>query len=396
MPLSNARDALIPIGLLDTGADGGHPMLRGKISRFTTIDTRGNAVVQPRAWDTGSHGTHTAGIICGEGAFSAADVKLRVIAVPERGRTLLNLVAGMEAMINCEVKIACLPLGVQAPSPLLMDLAGILHRRGTLVIAAVGNSGGDCIDAPAAHPDVLAVGAVDDNGRVAAFSATGRGQHPGRYKPDILAPGVKVSSALPGGQLKTRSGTSMACAYVARIAGWLLQAQPRASAGELKRALLQTARPLSPTSPAQLSRTPHGHCRAGIVQPQDALDYLTNNPSAVGSGTESQRPAWSFAAPYIDPFLVRKYRRAGQDEALESMVSGGAVGELLAQSQKRSGTRAVLHKRFDHGDIRYISAPKPFYTALFNQPGLAACSATRIDPLTRGPLNPKNTVTARP
>jgi subtilisin family serine protease len=67
----------------------------------------------------------------------------------------------------------------------------------------------------------------------------------GRIKPDILAPGVDVWSALPGSTYGLNSGTSMAGPHVAGVVALMWSAQP-ALIGDVERTaqlLRETADP---------------------------------------------------------------------------------------------------------------------------------------------------------
>ncbi|GAB3856928.1 hypothetical protein GCM10029963_54150 [Micromonospora andamanensis] len=82
----------------------------------------------------------------------------------------------------------------------LRPATAALEAAGILVVAAAGNTGpfcGSVQDPPAPYADVLTVGAVDDRRRVTAFSSRGP-TISGAAKPDLMAPGAEVVSAMPG------------------------------------------------------------------------------------------------------------------------------------------------------------------------------------------------------
>lgn len=66
---------------------------------------------------------------------------------------------------------------------------------------------------------------------------------------NIAAPGRDVRSAAPGGGYQSLSGTSMATPHVAGVLALLAQANPNASAADLKAGLMSGAFPL--TQPAR-------------------------------------------------------------------------------------------------------------------------------------------------
>jgi subtilisin family serine protease len=137
-------------------------------------------------------------------------------------------------------------------------------------VVSAGNGGPSCgtvSDPLAIYPDVLSVGAVDRNNRLADFSSRGpvTVDGSGRVKPDILAPGDGVVSAFPNGTYASESGTSMAGPHVAGVVALMWSAQPRL-VGDIDRTtqiLIQTARPYTGTLSA---------C-AGTGRPNNAAGY---------------------------------------------------------------------------------------------------------------------------
>ena len=102
---------------------------------------------------------------------------------------------------------------------------------------------------PSAAKKVISVGAYNSrSGALASFS--GRGMLPFE-KPDLVAPGVDVTSCAPGGGYTVKSGTSVAAPFVAGAASLLLEwgivkrNDPYLYGEKLKAYLQKGARPLS-------------------------------------------------------------------------------------------------------------------------------------------------------
>ncbi|MFN2364270.1 MAG: S8 family serine peptidase, partial [Halarsenatibacteraceae bacterium] len=102
--------------------------------------------------------------------------------------------------------------------------------EGIIIVAASGNNGSREVIYPAAFPEVIAVGALEDNDsdapEVASYS---------NYGPeiDVVAPGSLIYSTFStqqgGGSLGYMSGTSMAAPHVSGLAGLMLSEGVRAS-----------------------------------------------------------------------------------------------------------------------------------------------------------------------
>lgn len=104
---------------------------------------------------------------------------------------------------------------------------------------------------PSTSSKAITVGAYDSFAeRIAGFSGRGYTRLLNQIKPDLVAPGVNISSAAAGGGMELRSGTSMATPFVAGSAALLMEwgiirGNDRFLYGEkLKAYLVRGARPL--------------------------------------------------------------------------------------------------------------------------------------------------------
>src|SRR2546423_6951848 len=55
----------VGVAHLDTGVDASHPALAGRVVAFAEFDEQGNPLPGKQPYDSGTHGTHTAGTIAG-------------------------------------------------------------------------------------------------------------------------------------------------------------------------------------------------------------------------------------------------------------------------------------------------------------------------------------------
>jgi len=256
----------VAVAHLDTGADGKHPTLRKAIAGFAEFDHFGRQrTPAPKPHDTDDHGTHTAATIAGRpvagravGLAPKADLHSAIVI--EGGDVVARVIGGMDWAVGRGVKVLSMSLGFPGYWDDFLELTRILRGRGVLPVMAVGNEGPGTSRSPGNYAEALSVGACDSKRRVAGFSSSDRFKRKrDPIVPDLVAPGVDVISAQPGGRYQSMSGTSMATPHVAGLAALLLQARPNASVQAIERAILRSCTPLKGIPPGrQGSGFPNG------------------------------------------------------------------------------------------------------------------------------------------
>lgn len=231
------------VGHLDTGVDDTHPALAGKVAAFEEFDALGNPIGSP-THDSGSHGTHTAGTICGR-TFNgvnigvAPDARLASgLVLPGGGGTFAQIVGGMQWAVGQNVNVINMSLGGQGYTTLWNLPVLNVISSGISLVCSIGNSGLGTSGGPGNDILSIGVGATHYQDVVAGFSG---GQTmvdvwhdslspifgPLTYmKPDLSAPGAHVLSSVPGPDIAAFSGTSMAAPHVAGAVALLLSAAP--------------------------------------------------------------------------------------------------------------------------------------------------------------------------
>ena len=123
--------------------------------------------------------------------------------------------------------------GCNSSNWLMMEEAvNNLKQAGILVVVSAGNSGRNgcsSINTPSAiFESSFTIGAVASNDTIAAFSSRGlvTVDSSNRMKPNVVAPGVGVRSAIRGDSYASFSGTSMAGPHTAGAAALLINAVP--------------------------------------------------------------------------------------------------------------------------------------------------------------------------
>ncbi len=194
----------IKVAVVDTGVDYKHIEVKNNYRGGFNVIYESND-----PYDDHGHGTHCSGIVCGKSTGVAPGLELFAVKVldSEGSGTEGDIIRGLEWCIDNDIDIVSMSLGSRYPSPSEFDIIKALFKRGIAIVAAAGNEGyGPSY--PAAYDYVIAVAAVDSNNEHADFSNI-------YYTNDISAPGVLVTSCVPGGEYAAWSGTSMATPHVA-------------------------------------------------------------------------------------------------------------------------------------------------------------------------------------
>jgi subtilisin family serine protease len=263
----------VTVGSSDSGVDGTHPALSagfrgGDDSWYDPWNGTRSPV------DHGGHGTHTLATAVGTTGVGVAP-GARWVGCVNLDRNLGSPARYLDCL---QFMMAPFPAGgdpfagrpERAPQVLtnswgcpelegcdrgaLRPATAALAAAGIFVAASAGNTGpycGSVADPPALYPDVFTVGAVDGRKRVTDFSS--RGPVPGAAKPDVVAPGAQIVSAVPGGGYAAKDGTSMAGPHVAGVVALMWAANP-ALVGDLDRTariLRDTATPAAVGPPSQ-------------------------------------------------------------------------------------------------------------------------------------------------
>jgi serine protease AprX len=269
--LPGLSGAGISVAVIDSGIDTRHAALRRRV--LVTRDFTGGD-----GMDRFGHGTHVAGIIAGQAgrtldtrdqrgiAPDAYLLNLRVLGDDGSG-SASDVIEAIDWTIEhrreYNVRIINLSLGAPVLQPYrddpLCEAVERAVRAGLVVVVAAGNYGRTMdgrdvfggIATPGNSPFAITVGAVDtqatakrSDDTLAAFSSKGPTRYDLNIKPDVVAPGVRITSAestdsylaktyairhVAGSGVNAYmqlSGSSMAAGVVSGTAALLLEAKP--------------------------------------------------------------------------------------------------------------------------------------------------------------------------
>lgn len=246
------------VATIDSGCDYNHPDLAANI--WTNpgeipgngIDDDGNGVIDDvhgisapsnsgDPTDDATHGTHVAGTIgaVGNNGLGVVGVNWQARIMPLRfleggyGETSDAIKALLYAG-KMGARITSNSWGGTVYNPALRDALASIPA---LHICAAGNDGSDNDLKPVYPagydlPNLVAVGASTAADGLASFS------NYGATTVDLVAPGDKITSTLPGGAYGVKSGTSMATPHVSGVAALVASRYPGISNQQLKDRLL--------------------------------------------------------------------------------------------------------------------------------------------------------------
>lgn len=205
----------VRVGVLDSGVDGDHPALAGKIRAQIDVitDEMGTRCIPAELSDGIGHGTACAGIIL-QLAPEAELYSVKVIGQNARG-TADQLVSGLSFALDQGFDIINMSLGTTDDriSHRLSELADRAFYEGRVIVAAANNRGQ--IAFPANFSSVLS---VDMEG----FDDPEALRYNWGSPIELTARGVYVEAPAMGGGTQLYTGTSFACPHVtgllARIA----------------------------------------------------------------------------------------------------------------------------------------------------------------------------------
>jgi serine protease AprX len=291
----------VTVALVDTGIDGTHPDLKGRVVAWKDLINGKTA-----AYDDYGHGTHCAGIIGGTGAASSGKYKgvapeVQFIGVKVLGKdgsgSLSTIISGVEFAANSNASIISMSLGSDEHTQSMDDAVRSAVQKGKIVVCAAGNSGpgSKTIGCPADTPEVITVGATDKSDNIASFSSRGPTSS-GAQKPDISAPGKDIISTRATGIQDSKaietyylsmSGTSMATPMVSGAIALMVQKKPGMTPAEAKTILEKSAKQLG-------TKVPNYDFGYGRISVKNAIDYMDGKyttPSPTPTPTPTPGPS---------------------------------------------------------------------------------------------------------
>jgi subtilisin family serine protease len=443
---------------LDSGVDGLHPALSAR--------WRGNFAPAAECWrapisgsptphDNAQHGTHVMGTMCGAtsggagdtvgvapGALWIADDAVggnegstfdnnvldafqwladpdgdpnTVADVPDVCENSWGVNSGFAGYADCDNRWTAAVEALEAATCVAIFAAGN-EGPAAMSLRSPANIALDSVS-------LFAVGAADLTSDtllpvpVATFSSRGPSDCDSSVKPEVIAPGVSVYSAIPGGGYGLLSGTSMAGPHVAGIVGLMRSANPNLDVRTIKSILMRTAHDqddagkdnvsgwgfvdayaaVSAALPGNWARIAGVVRDAGNLEPLQVLVEIVGGTQTVTTGGTG---AYVFALPGDSTYTLRfsKYgyrtqtaivtTAQGDVTAQDILMEARAVGEVLRENFDAGApgwTHAANPGWVDQWSISSLLAASPPNAYMCSDPGTgvyaARCDALLISPV---------------
>lgn len=291
------------VGIIDAGFDWrGHTTLRNAevVAEYDFVNKDSNTADEPGQPASRFHGTLVMSVI-------GSDLPGRLMGVAPDARFALaksedvttetpveedNFVAALEWLESLGVDITSTSLGyttfdppyrahgdhdMDGRTPFASRGVNRATALGVLCIQSAGNEfrGFRRVSVPAEADSAIAVAALDLNDSVASFSSQGTGD-PGRIKPDVAAPGVRIYSAdaNDSAAIFAVQGTSLAAPLTTGIATLLLSADRSLTPWQLRDLL---------RSGAANNAQPDTLVGSGRVSAAKSLHLMAKNKGVAGA-----------------------------------------------------------------------------------------------------------------
>jgi serine protease AprX len=284
----------VTVAVLDTGIDGTHGDLAGRVAQNVKLASTQSASVGfgypvnaenlPNTDQLYGHGTFVAGLIGGNGAqsggrYTGVASSAKLVGLSAGDLSLLYVLEGFDYLLTRGNDLGVRVVNCSFSAETVFDVndpvniaTRMLTDHGINVVFSAGNTGPGLhtLNPYAVAPWVVSVGATDTPGHIASFSSRGDFAS-ALFHPTLVAPGVNVvslrgsgisnvtgaegiavgadtqrlsSSELP--YYTTSSGTSFSAPQVAGAIALILEANPGLTPAQVKDILQRTATPLPP------------------------------------------------------------------------------------------------------------------------------------------------------
>lgn len=289
----------VKVAVLDTGVCASSEIpLAGRINLVP-----GEEDIDPLYEDVSGHGTGIASVIVatddGDGIKGVnPNAEVYSVKALDDGKKapLSRVVQGIYWCIDNDIDIINMSFGTNVDSEILRKAVQDAADAGILMIAAAGNGAQTGVCYPAAYPEVVAVGSIDNEAESSAFSAVGS-------ELEIVAPGEKIPATGFFDEILETEGTSMSTAQVTGVASILWDQDTTKDADFIRGLLKASANELG-------EKNVYG---AGLVDVSYALEHYAEYENAYKKNAtddiawENTQEVATYSDAEVEALWISKY-----------------------------------------------------------------------------------------
>lgn len=322
------------VAVLDTGVDGTHPDLAGKlVPGWNIYDNNADTS------DVYGHGTYVAGVIgaAANNALGVASLAWNARIMPVRiaqpdGYAYFSTIAnGLMWAADHGARIANISYMVTGSST-VTSAANYFRQKGGVVFASAGNTGS--FQSTPENPAIIAVSATTSSDTKASWSSYGN------YV-DVAAPGAGIVTTARGGGYASVSGTSFSSPAAAGVGALVFSVQPTLTPNQVENILKNTAVDLGTAG----WDTYYGHGRV------DAHAAVLAALEIAGVDTQSPTVAITSPTPGTTVFGTVAVDVAASDNVGVERVELYANGQLVAEASEAPYAFSLNTLNFDDGSL---------------------------------------------
>ena len=307
----------VTVAVIDSGIKRDHPDF-AQVNILPGYNAMDGALDVTDTEDYYGHGTSVCGIIAAQTqnrtgiAGIASDVNILPIKITDsKSLSLSSMLAGFQKALELGCDVINMSFGGTISHPLsiaeINEAVDEAVQKGISVICAVGNGGGTSLCYPAASPNAIGVGAINQDGALASFSQRNKSVW-------VTAPGNGITTLSYRGGTTSFIGTSAATPVVTAVVALIRQVAPDYTPAQIKTLLSETAQ----RNDGKEYCTSFGY---GVVSVPHIMEVLKEKLPPLlftyGSGsvymhnnTENAIPAVGYFAEYVQENGTKKLTEA--------------------------------------------------------------------------------------
>ena len=329
------------IAVLDTGINYNHEDLTG---RLDLADGKDYVHEDNDPWDDNTyndmyHGTTVSGVIAAATnnakGVAGTDWQAKILPIKvldwQGNGYMYDILQGLEWAIAKNADVINMSFGQYTNDASLESKCLEAYNNGIILVAAVGNGNVDWPSYPACYSTVLGVAAVDQSdvraywGGIDPVTGQPQASNYGSWV-DVSAPGNLIWTTHKGNNYTRSSGTSLACPFVAGLAGLVKAANPGLTTAQILDRIKSTTDDIDALNPTFAGKLGTGRINAyravsGVVAritSPAAGAYVKGMVDIYGSAA-----GWGFSS-----YTLEAYRGGILETTIQTSVTSVEGGKL--------------------------------------------------------------------